>query len=83
MANRSERRAQRRSASTRTTSTRRQARYQILVLIAIVGLVLLAVASSGLVTGAPTPSWPDGARWHRMVVVRTLISQGNASRLGS
>jgi len=56
MTNRSERRQQRRTAPKRTTSTARQARYRILVLIAIVGLILLAVASSGLVTGAPTPS---------------------------
>jgi hypothetical protein len=56
MSNRSERRSQRRTASTRTTSSRRQTRYQIMVLIAIVGLILLAVASSALVTGAPTPS---------------------------
>ncbi|MFL5640960.1 MAG: hypothetical protein ACJ77U_06475 [Chloroflexota bacterium] len=54
MANRSERRAQRRSTSTR--STRRQTRYQVLVLIAVVGLILLAVASSALVSGAPAPS---------------------------
>jgi hypothetical protein len=56
MSNRSERRAQRRTASTQTRSSRRQTRYQILVLIAVVGLILLAVASSGLVAGAPTPS---------------------------
>ncbi len=38
MANRRERRAQRRTASTRTTNTRRQTRYQVMVLIAVVGL---------------------------------------------
>jgi hypothetical protein len=37
-------------------NSRRQTRYRILVLIAVVGLILLAVASSALVTGAPTPS---------------------------
>jgi hypothetical protein len=56
MTNRRERRAQRRTASTRTTNSRRQTRYQILVLISVVGLILLAVASSALVTSAPTPS---------------------------
>ena len=56
MANRRERRSQRRTAGTRHTNSRRQTRYQILVLIAVVGLILLAVASSGLVAGAPTPS---------------------------
>jgi hypothetical protein len=56
MTNRSERRAQRRTAPTRTTNSRRQTRYRILVVIAVVGLILLAVASSALVTGAPTPS---------------------------
>ena len=56
MANRSERRAQRRTASTRTPNSRRQTRYQFLVLLAIAGLILLAIASTGLVGGTPTPT---------------------------
>jgi hypothetical protein len=56
MANRRERRAQRRSAPPRPKDPRRQLRYQILVLIAIVGLILLAFASTGLVTSTPVPS---------------------------
>jgi hypothetical protein len=56
MTNRRERRSQRRTAPKRTTSTARQTRYRVMVLIAIVWLMLLAVASSGLVTSAPTPS---------------------------
>ena len=36
--------------------SRRQTRYQILVLIAVVGLILLAVASTGLVASTPAPT---------------------------
>jgi len=62
LSNRSERRADRRSAPKRTPRTprtsadRRRTRYQFLVLFAIAGLILLAVASTGLVTSSPVPS---------------------------
>jgi hypothetical protein len=56
VANRRERRAQRRTAPTRTPNTRRQTRYQFLILLAIAGLILLALASTGLVTSSPVPS---------------------------
>jgi len=60
LTNRSERRAERRNApprrTTRSAADRRRTRFQFLVLLAIAGLILLAVASAGLVTGSPAPS---------------------------
>jgi hypothetical protein len=59
LSNRSERRSERRSApkrAVRTQADRRRTRYQLLVLFAIVGLILLAVASTGLVASSPVPS---------------------------
>jgi hypothetical protein len=59
MSNRSERRAQRRTAPRGTRSAaeqRRRTRQGFLVLLAIAGLILLAVASTGLVTSSPVPS---------------------------
>jgi len=60
MSNRSERRAQRRTAPRGTPRSaaeqRRRTRQGFLVLLAIAGLILLAVASTGLVTSSPVPS---------------------------
>jgi hypothetical protein len=56
MANRAERRAQRRTPRPAPRDPRRQVRYRMLVLLAVIGLILLAVASSGLVTSSPVPS---------------------------
>jgi hypothetical protein len=59
LSNRSERRSERRSAPkrpVRTQADRRRTRYQLLVLFAIAGLILLAFASTGLVTSSPVPS---------------------------
>jgi hypothetical protein len=56
MANRAERRAQRRPGRPAPRDPRRQIRYRMLVLLAVVGLMLLAVASAGLVSSSPLPS---------------------------
>jgi len=55
--NRSQRRAQYRSAARPITAQQRRNRFRILVVLAVFGLILLAVASFGTISvPAPTPS---------------------------
>ena len=57
MTNRSERRAERRAGPRPRTQSQGRAGLRLLVLLAVIGLILLAVASQGaLGTAAPTPS---------------------------
>ena len=57
MTNRRQRRAQYRTAPRPATAQQRRNRFRILVLLAVVGLIMLAVASFGAVNvPGPTPS---------------------------